>query len=73
MKPKPPRNDPTLTCEVCGVRIPPSIKWANNDQGDCFPVHMDIWGEYYLDIQGHRHEFCSPTCVLIWRKSQSDS
>lgn len=71
MKKTPPGNLPTLMCVSCGKPAPALIKWASDDSGTCFPVHVDMWPEYYWDVADHRHEFCSAACVLKWRQSMS--
>ena len=62
-------NSPTLKCEVCGNDLEHYEKWANNDQGLIFCVHIDSWPEYFLDKDGFRHELCGPACAIKLRDS----
>lgn len=71
--PKPPTNNPTYICAACGAPAVPHAKWAANDEGLIFCVHVDEWPEYYWDQEGIRTEFCSAVCVLNWLPNKKET
>jgi len=65
MKNREPANVPRMICHSCGSGLKRSEKWMNNNQGQIFCVHIDVWPEYFWDQPDTtRLEFCNPKCVL---------
>lgn len=72
MKRPNPINPPRMQCHACDAELQAYEKWVNNDQGEIFCVHVDVWCEYFRDMaDGTRLEFCNPACVLTFLNSPS--
>jgi hypothetical protein len=71
MKKPQPANFPTMKCTVCGAHCRPYEKFSCDAEGRVFLTGVDMWPEYFRDVDGHRHEFCSAHCGLRYCEQNS--